>query len=69
MLVAGTSATVYPAAEFPYEILRRGGSVIEINPDPTDLSPVATLSLQGPGAAVLERLLYHVLRRVGEDAS
>ena len=68
MLVAGTSATVYPAAEFPYEILRGGGSVIEINPDPTDLSPVATLSLQGPGGAVRERLLHHVLRRTGEEA-
>ena len=33
MLVAGTSATVYPAAEFPFEVLRRGGSVIEVNPD------------------------------------
>jgi NAD-dependent deacetylase len=69
MLVAGTSASVYPAAEFPYEILRRGGCVIEINPDPTDLSPAATLSLQGPGGAVLERLLHHVLQRVGEDAT
>ena len=26
MLVVGTSATVYPAAEFPLEVLRRGGS-------------------------------------------
>ena len=25
MLVIGTSATVYPAAEFPFEVLRRGG--------------------------------------------
>lgn len=69
MLVAGTSATVYPAAEFPYEVLRRSGCVIEINPDPTELTSLASFSLQGPGGAVLERLLHHVLRRVGREAS
>jgi NAD-dependent deacetylase len=60
MLVAGTSATVYPAAEFPFEVLRAGGRVIEVNPEPTDLTDVATVSLQGPGSAVLERLVQHV---------
>ncbi len=69
MLVAGTSASVYPAAEFPYEVLRRAGSVIEINPDPTELTPLASISLQGPGGAVLERLLHHVLRCAGKEAS
>jgi NAD-dependent deacetylase len=66
MLVAGTSATVYPAAEFPFEVLRSGGSVIEVNPEPTELTGLATHSLQGPGGAVLERLLHHVapLRKV-----
>jgi len=56
MLVAGTSATVFPAAEFPIEVLRRGGSVIEINPYESELTPLATLSLRGPGAAVLAGL-------------
>jgi NAD-dependent deacetylase len=60
MIVAGTSATVYPAAEFPFEVLRRGGAVIEVNPEPSELTPAATLSLRGPGAAVLTRLLDHV---------
>lgn len=58
MIVAGTSATVYPAAEFPYEVLRQGGRVIEVNPEPSELTPSATLSLRGPGAAVLARLLH-----------
>ncbi len=40
MIVAGTSATVYPAAEFPYEVLRRGGTVIEVNPEPSELTAV-----------------------------
>ncbi len=60
MLVVGTTATVYPAAEFPIEVLRRRGCVIEINPYESELTPVATLSLRGPGGAVLERLLHHV---------
>jgi NAD-dependent deacetylase len=59
MLVAGTSATVYPAAEFPYEVLRQGGCVIEVNPEPSELTPAATLSLRGAGGAVLARLLEH----------
>jgi NAD-dependent deacetylase len=62
MLVAGTSATVYPSADFPLEVRRRGGAVIEINPEETDLTPLATASLRGPGGGVLERLLHHVVR-------
>jgi len=61
IVVAGTSATVYPAAEFPYEVLRQGGRVIEVNPEPSELTPSATLSLRGPGAAVLARLLDHAI--------
>ena len=48
MIVAGTSATVYPAAEFPYEVLRQGGVVIEVNPEPSELTPSATLSCAAP---------------------
>ena len=60
MLVAGTSATVFPAAEFPFEVLRRGGCVIEINPYESELTPMATLSLRGPGGAVLAQLAAEV---------
>ncbi len=61
MIVVGTSATVYPAAEFPLEVLRRGGSVIEINPDSSELTGAATLSLRGAGGEVLPRLAAAVL--------
>jgi len=57
MLVIGTSATVYPAAEFPMEILRRGDCVVEINPTDTDFTESATESLRGPAGALLTRLL------------
>lgn len=60
MLVAGTSATVFPAADFPMEVLRNGGAVVEVNPLPSELTRMATLTLQGPGGAVLTRLLEHV---------
>ncbi len=60
MLVAGTSATVYPAAEFPFEVLRRGGTVIEVNPLESELTRLTTRFLQGPGGAVLTRLLEKV---------
>jgi hypothetical protein len=35
--------------------------VIEVNPEPSDLSAAATISLRGPGAAVLPRLLEHAV--------
>ncbi len=69
MLVAGTSATVYPAAEFPFEVLNRGGVVVEINPEPTELTGRATLSLVGPGGPVLERVVHHVSALLKEAVS
>jgi len=60
MLVVGTSATVYPAAEFPLEVRRRGGSIVEVNPHESELTPMATLSLRGPAGALLENLLDRV---------
>jgi len=68
MIVAGTSATVFPAAEFPFEVLRRGGSLIEVNPYESELSGVATLSLRGPGGAVLTRLVAEVTARLERSA-
>jgi NAD-dependent deacetylase len=68
MLVAGTSATVFPAAEFPHEVLRRGGAVIEVNPYATELTPLATLALRGPGGEVLARLAAAVATGLEEAA-
>ncbi len=59
ILVIGTSATVYPAAELPFDVLRRGGCAIEVNPYPSEFTPHATISLQGPAGAVLSRLVAH----------
>ena len=39
-LVIGTSARVYPAAGVPLATLAGGGMVVEVNPEPTPLTPV-----------------------------
>ena len=43
----GTSAAVFPAAQFPVKALQSGAMVVEINKDRTPLTGVATFSLLG----------------------
>lgn len=38
MLLIGTSAVVYPAAQFPIDVKRLGGTLIEVNPNETPLT-------------------------------
>jgi NAD-dependent deacetylase len=57
MLVIGTSATVYPAADFPMQVLRRGGAIIEVNVDETPFSPYAAVVLRGPSGELLPRVV------------
>jgi NAD-dependent deacetylase len=68
MIVAGTSATAFPAADFPFEVLRRGGAIVEVNPCESELTAVATVSLRGPGGAVLTRLVAEVAARLEVSA-
>jgi NAD-dependent deacetylase len=60
LLVVGTSAVVYPAAALPQVALRAGAVVVEVNPNWTDFSDLATHCLRGPGAVVLPALLQAV---------
>jgi NAD-dependent deacetylase len=53
----GTSSLVYPAAGLAESALRAGAKVIEVNPNPTDLSRLADIQLRGPAGAVLPGLL------------
>jgi NAD-dependent deacetylase len=64
MLVAGTSATVYPAAQFPFEVRERGGDLIEVNPYPSELTAVSSYTLQGPAGEVLPQLTALVRERL-----
>ncbi|HXJ57614.1 MAG TPA: NAD-dependent deacylase [Verrucomicrobiae bacterium] len=56
-LSVGTSALVYPAASLPLEALRAGAVLVEINPQPTPLTPHATHFLCGPSGQVLPALV------------
>ena len=58
MLVAGTSATVYPAAWFPIQVRERGGTLIEVNLYESELTPMCTVSLRGKAAELLARLVW-----------
>jgi NAD-dependent deacetylase len=60
MLVAGTSATVYPAAGFPMAIADRGGDLIEVNPYPSELTAMCRVTLTGPAGEVLPALVERV---------
>ena len=56
----GTSALVYPAADLPLIALRAGAMVVEINPEPTPLSPHVTFALSGAAGVVLPALVEQV---------
>jgi NAD-dependent deacetylase len=56
-LSVGTSTVVYPAASLPYEALRSGAIVVEINPQPTPFTREARHVLTGPAGVVLPQLL------------
>ena len=56
MLVAGTSAMVYPAAALPRVARAAGAYVVEINPEPTPLSAEVDERLAGPAGLILPLL-------------
>ena len=60
MLVAGTSATVYPAAWFPMQVRERGGHLIEVNLYESELTPLCTVSLRGKSGDLLPQLVQAV---------
>jgi len=61
----GTSALVYPAANLPFTALQAGAIVVEINPQPTPLSPHVTFSLSGPSGVILPALVAQAWGNTG----
>ena len=53
MLLAGTSGTVNPAAQFPLIAQQHGAQIIEVNPAPTELTANADLVVTGPAGVTL----------------
>ncbi len=62
MLIAGTSATVTPAAWFPEMVLERGGALVEVNVDETPFSRHCVASLRAPAGEVLPSLVERIAR-------
>lgn len=61
--VVGTSAEVYPAASLPETARRRGALIVEVNPEATDLSRWADLSLRGPAGVILPALAEMITQK------
>ena len=57
MLVVGTSGAVWPAAELPHIARRAGATVIEVNPLPSELTPITDVFLQGRAGEILPALV------------
>lgn len=56
MLAVGTSGVVYPAAGLPLLTREAGGKVIIVNPDESDLDPVAHVVVRATAAQALPAL-------------
>ncbi|MFE3290334.1 NAD-dependent deacetylase [Rhodococcus sp. NPDC059234] len=61
MLVVGTSGVVHPAAELPLRAVRSGATVVEINPETTELSDRVTYSWRATAAHALPALVAAVV--------
>jgi NAD-dependent deacetylase len=56
-LVIGTSAIVQPAASYPFIASQRNVPVIEVNLEPTPVSPIAAATLLGKAGEILPKLI------------
>lgn len=65
LIVVGTSGIVYPAAGLPELALARGTTVIEINPEPTPLSEMATVCVRDTASRALPGLLQNLPALLG----
>ncbi len=63
VIVAGTSATVYPAAGFALEVKERGGKLVEVNLYESEITAICDYSLRGTSAETLPKLLAAVSQR------
>lgn len=52
----GTSAVVFPAAQLPLLARAGGATLVEINPEETQLSHLFDVKLRGPASEMLERI-------------
>ncbi len=63
VIIVGTSAQVYPAAELPYTAKKRGAFIIEVNLEETDFTrDITDVFLQGKAGETLPHLAEAVLK-------
>ena len=56
MLLVGTSGAVNPAAQLPILARERGAQIIEVNPEPTQLTPYAHTVITGAAGEILPHI-------------
>ena len=61
MLVIGTSAMVYPAAQLPIMAKQNGAKIIEINKEPSMIADIADYSFYGKAGEILPKLVKEIL--------
>lgn len=66
-LLIGSSCLVQPAAAIPTDLVANGHPVVEINPETTPFSPVATISIKGTAKEVLPGLVDLLTSRTVQD--
>ena len=62
MLLVGTSGAVNPAAQLPLVARERGARIIEVNPEPTQLTAAADVVVTGPAGEMLPRIVRELAR-------
>ncbi|UCH56591.1 MAG: NAD-dependent protein deacylase, partial [Candidatus Bathyarchaeota archaeon] len=65
MLVVGTSGVVVPAANLPYTVKRKGGTLVEVNPLPSELSYICDVCIRAPSGEALPLLVSRLKERLG----
>lgn len=61
----GTSAEVYPAANLPYVAKRSGAVLVEVNPNPTVLTPYCDFKIAESSAVGLPKIVELLKQRKG----
>jgi NAD-dependent deacetylase len=65
IIVAGTSAVVYPAASLPLIVKEHGGMIIEVNPLETELTSMSDVSIRAPSGEALPELANKIRELLG----
>lgn len=60
MLIIGTSGVIWPAAGLTVEAKKAGATLVEINPNPSEITPISDHFLQGPSGEVMPEIVNRI---------